>query len=383
MAYAVKRAKGFAGYYRDAHGKRCSAGIFPTEAEAIIRAGDLEGLVTSHPSPSTTSSTTYAEHFEHWLTDVRGISPRTIIGYEYEIRKHVLPLLGHHPVAAMTQHIVRDMVDVLLLQGAGPHTVVQCKSALGRSLRPLVPDVLASNPCHGVKVAVPPSSVFGVIEPGDFQRIVKYLSQGFAMFASVLISTGARFGEAAEIRASDINRRNGDITIARRVISVGGRLGGGSRYAVLAGTKSGTNRGRTIGLPPGLATDITEWIQTNAISNGDLVFPSRLLRQPSASAPRQGRGINTTGHLANDHWRTIWYAACDASDIGWRPRPHDLRHSYATHLVASGVSIHEVQHLMGHHLIETTLGYLHRVEAMRSKATEVAEAFTMSRPDVP
>ena len=37
MAYAVKRAGGFAGYYRDVHGKRCSAGIFPTEAEAIIR----------------------------------------------------------------------------------------------------------------------------------------------------------------------------------------------------------------------------------------------------------------------------------------------------------------------------------------------------------
>ena len=379
MAYAVKRAGGFAGYYRDAQGRRCSAGVFPTEAEAIIRARDLEGAPVA---VRRAASATYAEHFEDWLTDVRGISPRTLIGYEHEIRRNVLPLVGHRPVASMTQRTVRDMVDALLGQGAGPHTVLQCKSALGRSLRPLVPDVLASNPCHGVKVAVPPSTTFSVMSPDDFQRVVAYLSQGFALFASVLVSTGARFGEAAEIRAGDINARTGECTISRRVVSVNGRTGDGSRFAVIAGTKSGSNRGRTVGLPPGLAADVAGWIEAHRIGSGDLVFPSRLMRRHSPSAPRRGRGSNTTGHLANDHWRDIWYAACDASGIGWRPRPHDLRHSYATYLVASGVSIYEVQVLMGHSLISTTLGYLHRVEAMRSKAVEVAGVFTMRKPEV-
>jgi len=47
------------------------------------------------------------------------------------------------------------------------------------------------------------------------------------------------------------------------------------------------------------------------------------------------------------------------------------------------VSLNEVKHLMGHASLDTTMKYLHRVEAMRSKAVEVAGAFTMSRPEAP
>ena len=41
MAYAVRRANGFTGYYRDVFGKRKSAGVYPTKEEAVIRARDL------------------------------------------------------------------------------------------------------------------------------------------------------------------------------------------------------------------------------------------------------------------------------------------------------------------------------------------------------
>ena len=44
MACAVNRANGFTGYYGDVHGKRLSAGVYPTKEEAVIRARDLEGL---------------------------------------------------------------------------------------------------------------------------------------------------------------------------------------------------------------------------------------------------------------------------------------------------------------------------------------------------
>ena len=98
---------------------------------------------------------------------------------------------------------------------------------------------------------------------------------------------------------------------------------------------------------------------------------------------RKPGSVNLTGHLSADTWRAIWHGACDASGIGWRPRIHDTRHAYATHLVASGVSLNEVQHLMGHRNIDTTMKYLHRVEGMRSKASEAAGAFTMSRPEAP
>lgn len=43
--------------------------------------------------------------------------------------------------------------------------------------------------------------------------------------------------------------------------------------------------------------------------------------------------------------------------------PHNLRHSYATHMLENGVPIHTVQKLMGHVDIRTTEGYLHLCKA--------------------
>ena len=44
---------------------------------------------------------------------------------------------------------------------------------------------------------------------------------------------------------------------------------------------------------------------------------------------------------------------------------HSLRHAYATHQLAAGMPITQVQHQLGHKDIHTTLRYLHRVPNYR------------------
>ena len=48
---------------------------------------------------------------------------------------------------------------------------------------------------------------------------------------------------------------------------------------------------------------------------------------------------------------------------------HTLRHSFATHMLMNGVNIREVQELLGHKNVETTMIYTHVMRDMKYAPT--------------
>lgn len=59
---------------------------------------------------------------------------------------------------------------------------------------------------------------------------------------------------------------------------------------------------------------------------------------------------------------------------------HTLRHSYATHLIERGASLHSVQRLLGHRKIDTTLVYLHLTDQCREVTRELIEGLCEGLP---
>jgi site-specific recombinase XerD len=85
-----------------------------------------------------------------------------------------------------------------------------------------------------------------------------------------------------------------------------------------------------------------------------------------------------TGRPYQNLYRSWNKARCAA---GLRDfRLHDLRHSFASILVNNGVSIYEVQNLLGHASINTTKRYAHLApETLRKSAQIAADVYSLAK----
>ncbi|MEW6067613.1 MAG: tyrosine-type recombinase/integrase [Nitrospirota bacterium] len=88
------------------------------------------------------------------------------------------------------------------------------------------------------------------------------------------------------------------------------------------------------------------------------VFPSS---KPSVD-PRSGRVGRH--HISDKSIQLAFRDALRQSGIAKHATVHTLRHSFATHLLQNGINIREVQSILGHNHVETTMVYTHVLRNM-------------------
>lgn len=116
-----------------------------------------------------------------------------------------------------------------------------------------------------------------------------------------------------------------------------------------------------------------------ALGHGDVHLPDALSRKyPNAGKewawqyvfpannlsvdPRSG--LVRRHHISDSAIQEMIKKAAKRAWISKNGSVHTLRHSFATHLLMNGVNIREVQELLGHKNVETTMIYTHVLRDM-------------------
>ncbi|MGW5239478.1 tyrosine-type recombinase/integrase [Monashia sp. NPDC004114] len=323
MASIAKRPNGqWRARYRDEHDKE-HARHFPRKVDAQRWLDSVTASVVrgDYVDPDR-SRLTFAQFYAEWATgQVWATGTRRAMDLaagDFTAKDRPLKDIRTTHVQAW----VKAMVDRGLASGTIHTRVTNVRGVL----RAAVEDRrIVRDPSSGVTLPRQRrrEAAMAIPKPAEVGAL---LADDMAVLWGVCAFAGLRLGEAAALRPEDIDVKAQTITVERQVQR---ETGGGVE---IKPPKYGSER--VVYIPARLVTMLTDHLAKT--SRTEWVF---------ADDGQQPPHQNTVGH-----W---WRRACAAHGVKYRL--HDLRHFYASGLIAAGCDVVTVQRALGHAKATTTL----------------------------
>jgi integron integrase len=214
-----------------------------------------------------------------------------------------------------------------------------------------------------------------VLTQNEVYSLLQQLKENDRLLVHVLYGTGMRLMEVARLRVQDI-----DFGLNSIIVRAG--KGDKDRITVMPKTIKKSLREHLKSVKKIHEADIQKGF-------GEVYLPEALDRKypnaakdwnwqyvfPSASLsvdPRSGKVRRH--HISPSSIQKIVAKAVRKAGIAKHATVHTLRHSFATHLLMDGVNIREVQELLGHKNVETTMIYTHVLRNMSKAPTSPLDA---------
>lgn len=328
---------------------------------------------------------TVGQFLDRWLDDVvrPNRAAKTAATYADIVRLHLVPGIGHHPLAKLTPQHVAALLKAKTDVGLSPRTVHHLRAVLRAALNQAMRWGLVSR--NVAALVESPRQQRGDVRPLNPAEARALLAavegDRLACLFRLALTLGLRQGEVLGLSWSDIDLDGRTLRVRHALQRVGGKR-------TLKEPKSEKSR-RTLTLPPSLVSALRAHRDRQAFDQaaaGDrwqgsgLVFTTSIgtpldarnvirawhrvqLRQTDQRierAYRAANGIPSDAPLSRAQSAALAVIRADpnhpmhaAHALPRRPF-HSTRHTAASLLLAEGVSVKVVQEVLGHSLLSTT-----------------------------
>jgi integrase len=346
-----------------------------TAEEAVGKLARARNQQLDH-IPFTDERLTVAHWLETWLRNVRppATAPKTWVTYEYFVRLHLVPRLGHIRLVKLQPQDVRDFLSERLDSGLSARTVRHLRATLRAALNQAINDDLIQRNAAG-KVDAPevePRSM-DVYTPEEARTLIN-AARGHrleALFTAAL-GLGLRMGECLGLCWPDLDFARRTLTVAHNLQRVkrvrrGDVIRDGEPKTERLLRQPKGKKIKPLRLPAAVIKALQQHQERQGAErllagnawkgDGEFVFTSRV------GTPLEQRRLHGE-----------FKALCDCAGLR-RIRFHDLRHSAASILIAQGVHPKAIQELLRHSSIQLTMDtYGHLFEQMQQETADQMDA---------
>ncbi len=343
-----KRGKHYAIRYYDATGKRRWETVGPNLQEARQVLADRMWERRNGKFRLSRPKMTVAAFITKWQEDYLAVQqqlgrlkPSTASSYQSNLANHIRPFFGTMQLRDVTLPHVREFIKVLLGKSLAAKTIGNVILILKEMSKHAVQwGYLDSNPVQYVELPRGEETEMDVLTLEEIRRLLEAQEEPLKTLLLTAVLTGMRQGELFGLQWPDVDVEGHRIHVRR------------SLWHGQLGTPKSRRSRRAIDLPPTLEEALT---RLSAERLGEFVFCSR-----------DGTPMDADNFRHREFPRALRRAGLR------RIRFHDLRHTYASLLIAQGAHPKYIQAQLGHASIQTTLdryGHLmpeiHQAEARK------------------
>lgn len=351
--------------YKD-NGNPMFRSVYANTQKALL--AKLHQTIDSHQNVklSEESRMTLRQWFEVWLNEymLNSIRPSTLAGYRRMAEHYINPILGDKPVYLITQMDIQKMYARLKKHGRKhehPEYGYELSNTMVNSIHCMLhlalkyavqAHIIPNNPTEGAVAPRPNKSEKQILDDKQLDRFVEQIRKDpyWFDFFYTEITTGMRLGEICSLRWEDFDPKRGVIKVRRTLH----RDSKGT--PTLGDTKTFAGR-RTIYLP---TSTVSVLVERKKNAYGDWIFHYPLAPELPMNPSTAYRKLKQILQEAN------------LPDM----RFHDLRHTFATHALTSGVDAKTLSGILGHTNASFTLDtYTHVTTDMHAQAADVVCGF--------